>query len=194
MRVLACGGRNFGWNTDENGRRTSINETEVAFICLVLDTLNEEVGISTLIEGEAIGADKFSRKWAELPDVNVKVEPYPADWNRYKRRAGPIRNRQMLEEGKPQLVVPFPGGTGTADMVSISKAAGVEVLDVDYIYNIYNTMLSTRLNQYQSFKIKKKFDGRMGLFIRTFDNPNETDYEHVIDIREFAIPYIERMI
>jgi hypothetical protein len=36
----------------------------------------------------------------------------------------------MLEEGKPDLVVAFPGGTGTANMVKQARAAGVEVLEV----------------------------------------------------------------
>jgi hypothetical protein len=40
-----------------------------------------------------------------------------AEWERLGRKAGPIRNQRMLEEGKPDLVVAFPGGTGTAGMM-----------------------------------------------------------------------------
>lgn len=43
------------------------------------------------------------------------------------KAAGPIRNQRMLDEGKPDLVVAFPGGRGTADMVRRAKAAGVPV-------------------------------------------------------------------
>ncbi|MEM9912925.1 MAG: hypothetical protein AAF922_19365 [Pseudomonadota bacterium] len=45
------------------------------------------------------------------------------------RAAGPIRNKEMLDEGCPDLVVAFPGGRGTANMVKQAQAAGVEVLD-----------------------------------------------------------------
>jgi hypothetical protein len=34
----------------------------------------------------------------------------------------------MLDEGKPDLVVAFPGGTGTADMVKRAELAGVKVV------------------------------------------------------------------
>jgi hypothetical protein len=47
----------------------------------------------------------------------VPVIEFPANWKVYGRAAGPIRNMKMLLEGKPDLVVAFPGGIGTADMV-----------------------------------------------------------------------------
>lgn len=59
------------------------------------------------------------------------VESYPADWKRYGRAAGPIRNRQMLEEGKPDLIIAFHSNLaesrGTANMVKIARKAGIEV-------------------------------------------------------------------
>jgi hypothetical protein len=48
-------------------------------------------------------------------------------WNKCGIGAGYFRNVQMLEEGKPDLVVAFLGGKGTAMMVKIARAAGVEV-------------------------------------------------------------------
>jgi hypothetical protein len=45
--------------------------------------------------------------------------------------AGPIRNQRMLVEGKPDLVVAFPGGKGTAGMVTLARNAGVDVIMVD---------------------------------------------------------------
>ena len=52
---------------------------------------------------------------------------YPAQWDVYGRRAGPIRNQEMIDEGKPDGVVAFPGGKGTADMVRRAEAAGLKV-------------------------------------------------------------------
>lgn len=61
----------------------------------------------------------------------VKHLPFEADWHTHGRAAGPIRNRRMIEEGKPDLVVAFPGGRGTANMVNQARAAGIEVREVE---------------------------------------------------------------
>jgi len=53
--------------------------------------------------------------------------PFPADWSRHGKSAGPIRNRQMLIEGRPDIVVAFPGGKGTANMIKQAVEAGVKV-------------------------------------------------------------------
>jgi len=59
----------------------------------------------------------------------IPVIPFPPEWKRYGPKAGPIRNKQMLDEGRPDLVVAFPGGNGTNDMVKKAKAAGIEVIE-----------------------------------------------------------------
>lgn len=53
-----------------------------------------------------------------------------ADWDGLGRKAGPIRNQRMLDEGKPDLVVAFPGDKGTADMVRRARTASLEVLEI----------------------------------------------------------------
>jgi hypothetical protein len=112
--VLVCGGRDY---------------IDVDRVYGVLDTLHAERHFSMLIHGAARGADSLAASWAKLfPEI--KIVPFPADWHTYGNAAGPIRNRQMLREGKPDLVVAFPGGTGTADMVKIARSAGVEIISV----------------------------------------------------------------
>ncbi len=51
-----------------------------------------------------------------------------ADWTTHGRAAGPIRNARMLAEYHPDLVIAFPGGRGTLDMVSKAERAGVAVI------------------------------------------------------------------
>lgn len=46
------------------------------------------------------------------------------------KAAGPIRNQRMLDDGKPDRVLAFPGGRGTANMVKLAKAAGVPVHEI----------------------------------------------------------------
>lgn len=84
---------------------------------------------SVVIIGGATGADALAAMAARA--AGLECEVYPADWARYGRRAGPIRNRQMLREGRPEVVVAFHpdlwGWRGTADMVRVAQAAGLPV-------------------------------------------------------------------
>jgi len=112
MRVLVCGGRDYG---DEPA------------VFGALDALRQRHGRLTIIQGGAPGADALARKWASI-QTSVHLINEPADWKTHGRAAGPIRNQRMLDEHKPDLVLAFPGGRGTSDMVRRAKAAGVEVV------------------------------------------------------------------
>lgn len=111
MRVLVCGGCDF---TDQ----------KVVNYCL--DRIHAETPISLIIHGAARGADTLGGQWALFQ--NIKIMTFPADWKRYGKSAGSIRNQQMLKESNPELVVAFPGGAGTAHMVSIARKANFAVL------------------------------------------------------------------
>lgn len=88
----------------------------------------EGVDVECVIEGEARGADIEGRWAATL--VGIPVMQFPADWSRYGRGAGPIRNQQMLDEGKPTLVWAFhrdvSQSKGTKDMVNRARRAGIK--------------------------------------------------------------------
>jgi hypothetical protein len=62
-------------------------------------------------------------------DRNIPSEIYHADWQ-LGRKAGPIRNQRMLDEGRPELVIAFPGGRGTSDMTARARAAPLETISV----------------------------------------------------------------
>lgn len=110
MRVLVCGGRHY------RGRKRLFAE---------LDRLHGARGIDCIIQGGATGADAIAKEWARL--AAVPSQEFCADWDMYGRAAGPMRNRKMLEDGKPDVVIAAPGGAGTASMVRLSEAAGVNV-------------------------------------------------------------------
>ena len=69
-----------------------------------------------VIHGGARGADDLARQWGEI-SVGIEGVEFRADWTAHGKAAGMIRNQRMLDEGRPDLVVAFPGGRGTADMV-----------------------------------------------------------------------------
>jgi len=110
MRILVCGGRDY-------------NDRKAVF--KALDFMHAQYPITLIIHGDAKGADSLAGEWAK--ERGIECKPFPADWTRYKNAAGPIRNTQMLAEGKPQGVLAFPGGNGTADMIKKSIKAGLLV-------------------------------------------------------------------
>ncbi len=112
MRIIVCGGRDYRERGAVNG---------------YLDKLHKERGIERLAQGGAKGADMLALAWALVNEVISTT--YFADWEQHGNSAGPIRNKLMLDEEKPDAVVAFPGGKGTAHMVKIAREAGVEVLE-----------------------------------------------------------------
>lgn len=115
MRVIVCGGRDF---------------YDYELMCSILDRVHSERPIKHLWHGNAAGADTLAGIWAHRGgDKGISVHPTPAQWKKHGKRAGPIRNQQMLGNGI-DLVIAFPGGRGTADMVARARSAGVEVMEI----------------------------------------------------------------
>lgn len=124
MRVLVCGGRDF---------------TDFIKLTNVLEGILNEVWEEddlipiTIIQGGAIGADFLAKVFATNTyghNMYIFHKEFKADWKKYGNAAGPIRNQQMLDEGKPDLVVAFKGGNGTTDMINRAKKAGVPVKEI----------------------------------------------------------------
>ena len=111
MRVLVCGGRDLNTSRVEQWLVRWIGETKKV--------------PTTLIHGGADGADAAAPGLAR--QFNIPCHEYKANWRLHGRAAGPIRNKQMLDEGQPDLVIAFPGSTGTANMVRQAIDKGVEV-------------------------------------------------------------------
>ena len=128
--VLVCGGRDY-------------DDRDNVFDAL--DALHAEYTFDRVIHGGAMGADYLAHEWATSRRVVVRT--FMADWNRYGRSAGPIRNRQMLEEGQPDLVVAFPGGSGTANMIKQALSARVAVTAVSKNGGISYPGQTTRYNK-----------------------------------------------
>lgn len=84
-----------------------------------------------VVHGAARGVDSIAQEWCI--ENNVLAVPYPANWGKYGRAAGPIRNREMLKEN-PDLVIAFPcpESKGTRDMINAAKEAGfmTEVIEL----------------------------------------------------------------
>jgi hypothetical protein len=103
IKILVCGGRDY---------------TDAETLYKVMDEITKDAGPLIIVQGEARGADRLAKQWAI--ERGHTVRSYPADWDSYDSAAGPIRNRKMLVEENPDIVLAFPGGRGTKNMVTQS--------------------------------------------------------------------------
>lgn len=113
MRIIVCGGRDFA------NRQA---------LWAALNTINhsERGPIRQVVHGNARGADAMAGAWAR--ENKITEWPVPAEWSKYGNSAGPRRNKQMLGMDI-DLVVAFPGGRGTKNMVKQARSRGVEVIE-----------------------------------------------------------------
>lgn len=129
MIVLVCGGRYYKDKT-----------------CLFIELFSFHYNtscITLLINGGATGADTLSTMWAF--QNKIPFREFAAKWTDleapgavirngrfgyYNTRAGFDRNQEMIDVGKPEFVIAFPGGNGTADMVKRARKAGLTPLEI----------------------------------------------------------------
>jgi len=88
---------------------------------VIKDTIGRmSQSITTLVHGNARGADRIAAKIAL--SLKIPVKSFPANWDEYGLAAGPIRNRQMLKETHPELVLVFhddiENSKGTKDIIN----------------------------------------------------------------------------
>ena len=146
-RILVCGGRDYGLINPKRPLEYPRKHAERRRLNEVLSTFAVKLGTFQIIHGGAKGADALAGAWASDRPAFPEPLAFPADWDNvsvpgavvrtskktgkpYNILAGHFRNQRMIDEGKPDLVIAFPGGTGTADMVDRARKAGIEVREV----------------------------------------------------------------
>lgn len=117
MRLIVSGGRYFN---------------DVALLWRTLDEIHKETSVRLLVEGASddvtgpyIGADFWAHEWAlarQVPCIRERAE-----WKKLGKAAGPIRNGNMIRGYLPNRLIAFPGGPGTANMISQAEKAGIAV-------------------------------------------------------------------
>lgn len=78
---------------------------------------------TVIVHGDCRGADQLAGSVAQ--ELGLAVVACPANWEEHGRSAGPIRNRAMLNEFNPELVIAFTQditqSRGTAHMVRLAN-------------------------------------------------------------------------
>lgn len=111
MKIIIAGGRNYRFTGKD---KSLLNEL------WSLEDKPEEV-----VSGGCSGADQQGEAWADEHGLPVKV--FPANWDKFGRAAGAIRNRQMAEYA--DAVALFPGGAGTISMHREANRAKLKIFD-----------------------------------------------------------------
>lgn len=114
MKILVTGGRGYSDSDAVSG---------------TLDFYVSLFGDFELINGGATGADYLAREWfrQRYSREPITVE---ADWNTYGLAAGGIRNQKMIDDHNPDVVIAFPGGSGTTDMIGRAEASNIPVIKI----------------------------------------------------------------
>jgi hypothetical protein len=125
VRVLVCGDRHYD---SEDYVHLRLDEQDA----------RQPTGLSHIIDGTAAGADTFGYTWRmKRGRSGQRFRPHwrhdegcePGCVKPQGRKAGVLRNQQMLDEGKPDLVIAFHDNIaesrGTRDMINRSVKAGI---------------------------------------------------------------------
>lgn len=116
MKIAIVGSRNF------DDHETVVRE---------LDAVLDEKGVTrpTIVSGGAPGVDTTAKRIAQ--SRGYPYVEYPADWKKYGRAAGPIRNKQIVEESEFVLAFVAPNSKGTLVTIKMAGKAGIPVKRVD---------------------------------------------------------------
>jgi hypothetical protein len=118
MRYLVTGDRNW--------------RNAMVVMRVLQDVLSEDLTdeVPILIHGDAKGADTVADICWQLLGYGDQIERYPADWKVLGNRAGPVRNKKMLETGVDKVIAfhnDLANSKGTKNMVLLAEEAGVDV-------------------------------------------------------------------
>lgn len=110
-RVVVAGGREF----------TPTQPQEAYVLSLLRENQATEI-----VSGGCRGADAMGVRLAGV--LGIPVKTFLADWNKYGKSAGPLRNREMAVYA--DLAIILPGGRGTHSMLMEASRAGKRIITV----------------------------------------------------------------
>lgn len=123
FRILVCGGRHF---SDYALLEKTING-------IIAESGCEDIEI---VSGHCHGADRLGELYAEKHNAQAKI--FPAEWEKYGKRAKPMRNKQMVDyisgfENKIVIAFVSANTKGTRNTISLAKKANIRVIKKEYI-------------------------------------------------------------
>lgn len=114
MKIIIAGSRSF---------------SDYQLLSEKMDKLTAGLNV-TVISGHARGADQLGEQWAKKKGIPLEI--YPAEWEKYGRSAGPIRNRQMANISDALVVFWDGASQGTKNMIDVARQNGLKVRVITY--------------------------------------------------------------
>lgn len=108
MKVIIAGSRDI----------TDYRQVEAAY-------LSSNMVITEIVSGGARGVDSLGEQVAKNFGIPVKV--FPADWNKYGKRAGALRNIQMANYAEGLIAIWDGKSKGTKHMIDEANKLGLSV-------------------------------------------------------------------
>ena len=115
MRVIIAGGRDFN---------------DYDLLVKKCDYFLQDQDDITVVSGEARGADKLGEKYAKERGYNV--DRFPANWDKYGKGAGPIRNKQMAEHADSLILFWDGKSKGSKNMLETAKKLRLKIRIINY--------------------------------------------------------------
>ncbi len=81
--------------------------------------------VTEVVSGAAKGVDQLGEEWAK--NNNVPVKKFPADWRKYSRAAGIVRNKEMAKYAEALIAIWDGASTGTWRMIDYATVLGLKV-------------------------------------------------------------------
>lgn len=121
-KVIIAGSRKF---SDYNKLKSECDR-------ILKDKLEDTETNVIIVSGAAKGADSLGEQYAH--ERGLQLESHPADWQKYNRSAGIIRNIEMSKEADALIAFPKEGeeNRGTSHMVKIANRKGLIVHIADF--------------------------------------------------------------
>ena len=117
IRIIVAGSRNFN-------NYSLLEQSLMDYIAGNFDPNDIEI-----ISGGARGADSLGERFART--CQLKLKRFPADWDRYGKSAGYLRNAEMADYAKQETGVLFAfwdgQSRGTQHMINLATTKGLEV-------------------------------------------------------------------
>ena len=115
MKVIIAGGRDFDKGFE---------------LVKAVDNFRDENNITEVVCGMAKGADMMGLSYAKYNEIPVKR--FPANWNKYGKSAGYIRNKEMAEYADALIAFWDGKSPGTKMMIELATQKGLIVNVVKY--------------------------------------------------------------
>ena len=109
MKIIIAGGRNL---TDYEIVKSAVREAAAS----------KKWNICEIVSGHASGVDLLGEKYAS--ETGIATRTFPADWKRFGRGAGPVRNRQMADYADGLIAIWDGKSKGTKNMIETMKING----------------------------------------------------------------------